>query len=75
MSNSVLYILLSLGMVSWGSSWISAKLLTSFAEPEVLAFWRFTLTWVTFIPVMFFMKKKSFFINKKKDSFLLSWHP
>jgi len=56
MSNFVMYLLLVCGMVSWGESWISAKLLTGYAEPEVLAFWRFFLTWLTFIPVMFFVK-------------------
>ncbi|PLX67918.1 MAG: hypothetical protein C0603_07315 [Denitrovibrio sp.] len=64
MSNGILYALMTLGMICWGSSWVSAKLLTSFAEPEVLAFWRFFLTWVTFIPVMLFMKK-TFRINAK----------
>jgi len=57
MGNGLLYLLLTQGMISWGESWISAKILTRFAEPEVLVFWRFFLTWLTFIPVMFFLKK------------------
>ncbi|PLX70909.1 MAG: hypothetical protein C0602_05260 [Denitrovibrio sp.] len=64
MGNGLLYLLLTVGMVSWGESWISAKVLTRFAEPEVLVFWRFFITWLTFIPVMFIMKK-SFKINSK----------
>jgi len=64
MGNGLLYILLTLGMVCWGESWVSAKFLTRYAQPEVLVFWRFFLTWLTFIPVMLFMKK-TVFINKK----------
>lgn len=57
MSNGLLYLLLTIGMVSWGESWVSAKMLTGFAKPEVLVFWRFSLAWITFLPVMLFMKK------------------
>lgn len=64
MGNGLLYFLLTLGMISWGESWISAKVLTRFAEPDVLVFWRFFVTWITFIPVMYFMKKP-FKISKK----------
>lgn len=64
MSNGILYVLLILGMVSWGESWISAKLLTGHAAPEVLVFWRFLFTWVSFVPVMLLMKQ-TFRINFK----------
>ncbi|ADD66856.1 protein of unknown function DUF6 transmembrane [Denitrovibrio acetiphilus DSM 12809] len=64
MSNALLYLLLTLGMVSWGESWISAKLLTGVASPDVLVFWRFFITWLTFIPVMIIMKKP-FAISRK----------
>lgn len=57
MREGLLYILLTVGMVCWGESWISAKLLTGMANPEVLVFWRFMITWITFIPVMFAMKQ------------------
>lgn len=57
MNSGLIYILLVFGMISWGESWISAKVLTRFAAPEVLVFWRFFFTWVTFIPVMIYMKQ------------------
>lgn len=58
MGTGMLYFLLVLGMISWGMSWISAKLLTGIAEPEVLVFWRFFITWVTYIPVMYIIREK-----------------
>lgn len=64
MSNAMLYLLLTIGMVCWGESWVSAKVLTDYAEPEALVFWRFLLTWVTFLPVMFFFRQ-SFYISLK----------
>jgi len=57
MNRGLLYILLVLAMVGWGESWISAKILTRYAPPEVLVFWRFFITWVSFAPVMIAMKK------------------
>lgn len=62
--NLLLYSLLTLGMVSWGESWISAKILASHATPDILTFWRFFITWITFLPVMIFMKQ-SFKISLK----------
>jgi len=64
MSNGLLYFLLVLGMICWGESWVSAKLLTGLATPEALVFWRFFITWLTFIPVMILMKQP-FKINIK----------
>jgi len=64
MGTGMLYFLLVLGMISWGMSWISAKLLTGIAEPEVLVFWRFFITWITYIPVMYIIREK-FSINTK----------
>jgi len=54
--NLLLYILMVVSMISWGESWISAKILTSMAKPEVLVFWRFFVTWVTFLPVLLIMR-------------------
>ena len=57
-----------LAMTTWGGSWTSAKVLAGLAQPEVLAFWRFLITSVTFIPIMFLMKK-SFRLNRKSAVF------
>lgn len=64
MSEAFFYILMVLAMVSWGESWISAKIVAKMAHPEVLLFYRFALTWISFIPVMLFLKQ-TFRINRQ----------
>ncbi|WP_164885279.1 DMT family transporter [Geovibrio thiophilus] len=44
-------------MVSWGGSWINAKVLVRYAAPEQLIFWRFALTTLTLIPVMIVLRE------------------
>ena len=46
-----------LAMTAWGASWPSGKMIADAAAPEVLIFWRFTLTFLTFIPIMILIKK------------------
>lgn len=50
------YILMFLAMLTWGGSWTSAKLIANTTSPEVLVFWRFLATFVSFIPVFLFLK-------------------
>lgn len=64
MSEALFYVLMVLAMVSWGESWISAKIVAKMAHPEVLLFYRFALTWVSFIPVMLYLKQ-TFKINRQ----------
>ena len=68
--NSPLIILTLLAMSAWGGSWTSAKVLADQAPPEVIAFWRFFVTSVTFIPVMLLLNKP-FRLNKKSLSFCI----
>lgn len=70
MSELLFYVLLVLGMVSWGESWISAKIVAKMASPEVLMFYRFTATWISFVPVMIYLKQ-TFKINLKGIIFCL----
>ena len=49
-----LFILLA--MTAWGGSWTSDKFITHLAPPEVLIFWRFLFTSLSFIPIMMFYK-------------------
>jgi len=44
-------------MLSWGGSWASGKVLVGYMSPELIVFWRFLITWVTFLPIMFWMKQ------------------
>lgn len=54
--NSYLTLLMLLAMTIWGGSWPSAKALAATGAPEVLAFWRFLLTFISFIPIMIFLR-------------------
>lgn len=63
-SRTVLYFLLVLAMTAWGGSWSSGKVIAGTASPETLIFWRFLITFISFIPVMFILKL-SFRLNRK----------
>jgi drug/metabolite transporter (DMT)-like permease len=58
-------ILIVLAMISWGGAWPSAKSITKDTELIVTIFWRFTLTFLSFIPVFYFFKPKEFHWNWK----------
>jgi len=66
--NGLLIVMMLLAMTTWGGSWTSAKVLAVLAPPEVLAFWRFLITSVTFVPIMLLMKKP-FRLNRKSAVF------
>jgi len=53
---SYLTLLMLFAMSIWGGSWSSAKVLASTASPEVLAFWRFLITFISFVPIMLFYR-------------------
>ncbi|RJP78918.1 MAG: DMT family transporter [Candidatus Zixiibacteriota bacterium] len=50
--DSLFLLLMLLAMTSWGGSWTSAKLIATDQPPEVLVFWRFLVTVVSFLPVL-----------------------
>jgi drug/metabolite transporter (DMT)-like permease len=56
-SKATLIILILLSMIAWGGSWTSGKVIAGTAAPEVLTFWRFLVTFLSFIPVMLIMKR------------------
>ncbi|MEF3191040.1 MAG: DMT family transporter [Campylobacterales bacterium] len=45
-------------MLIWGGSWPVSKALTPLANPLVLAFWRFLISFVVFIPLLFWLKPR-----------------
>jgi drug/metabolite transporter (DMT)-like permease len=51
------FFLMALAMTAWGGSWVSAKIIANDAAPEVLTFWRFVVTVVSFLPVLVFYRK------------------
>jgi drug/metabolite transporter (DMT)-like permease len=44
-------------MIIWGGSWVSAKKIAQQLSPEMLAFWRFALSTLSFIPFLFMLPK------------------
>jgi drug/metabolite transporter (DMT)-like permease len=49
-------VLLILAMVTWGISWPIAKMIANLVPIHVLVFWRFLITFLSVIPLMFFLK-------------------
>lgn len=60
-NETIFLIIMFFAMVIWGSSWISAKIITKDAPPEVIVFWRLILTFMSFIPIVYFKEKKFIF--------------
>jgi drug/metabolite transporter (DMT)-like permease len=52
----LLVFLLIVAMIAWGGSWPSGKMAAATASPEVLTFWRFLLTVITFLPILIFQR-------------------
>ncbi len=63
-SNLLFYILMALAMVSWGSSWINAKVLSNYINANELIVYRYIITSITMIPVLIYFKE-SFKIDIK----------
>jgi len=56
-------IMMVVSMLIWGGSWTSAKLISDKASSEVIIFYRFLITFLSFIPVIL-IKKPNLKINK-----------
>lgn len=68
--------LMAVSMIIWGGSWVSAKAIADTLPSETLTFWRFFITSISFIPILFFMKAplkmdKSAFIYTLLGSFFI----
>ncbi|MEA2091130.1 MAG: EamA family transporter, partial [Campylobacterota bacterium] len=57
MKNSHFSYLLILAMFLWGGGWSALKILTYDLSMEVIIFWRFFIMSISFIPILYFMKK------------------
>ena len=52
----VFYLFMVLAMVSWGGSWVTAKWASAY-PPEVTALWRFFLSALSFLPILWWRKE------------------
>ncbi|MDN5088480.1 DMT family transporter [Aliarcobacter butzleri] len=55
-SNTKYFIGMFIAMIIWGIAWTSGKAATSHSSPEVAAFWRYAISFLTIIPVVLYMK-------------------
>ncbi len=53
------YFLLVLAMIFWGGSWVSAKIVVSFAPPFTVGFFRFLTASLLFLPIMLVSHRES----------------
>jgi drug/metabolite transporter (DMT)-like permease len=56
-SRLILTVLMVISMVVWGGSWVSAKVMAGRLTPEVLSFWRFFMSFVSFVPMLVLLRK------------------
>lgn len=49
-------------MITWGVSWVPGKIISSYAENEVIIFWRLVVTFASLFPVVILFKE-SFRLN------------
>lgn len=57
--HAILVVLILLAMIAWGGSWTSGKLLANEASPEVLTFWRFLITAISFFPILISQRRRA----------------
>ena len=50
--NNLFLFLMFLAMSFWAGSWVSAKILAADTNPFLVIFWRFVLTFLSFLPVL-----------------------
>ncbi len=63
-SNYIFYVLMVFAMISWGASWVNAKVLSEYITAQELIFYRYMVTTITLIPVLIYIKQ-SFKIDIK----------
>ena len=61
-NKTLFYILMLVAMFAWGAAWINNKVLTSYINEFELIFIRYSLTTLTMIPIILYLKK-SFYID------------
>ncbi len=70
MSKNIFHILIVLAMISWGTSWISTKVLTNYVNAYELVFLRFGICFISMIPIIY-MLRLSFKIDFKSSILVL----
>lgn len=64
-------LLIILAMFLWGGGWTALKILTESVGVEVVSLWRFIIMFISFIPILFFVKEP-LRLPKKGIKYILS---
>lgn len=64
-------LLIILAMFLWGGGWTALKILTESVGVEIVSLWRFIIMFVSFIPILFFVKEP-LRLPKKGIKYILS---
>ncbi|MFX0113182.1 MAG: DMT family transporter [Candidatus Hodarchaeota archaeon] len=59
------YILLIMAMFFWGGSWVTGKIISDFAAPLTMAFWRFAFASMFLLPALWLTSNRSLSFDKK----------
>lgn len=70
MNNTHFSYLLILSMFLWGGGWSALKILTLELPMDVIVFWRFFLVSLSFLPILYFLKKP-IVVTKSNLSYIL----
>lgn len=55
-SNTKYFIWMSVAMLFWGVAWTAGKVVSEHSSAEVAAFWRYAVSFLTIIPVIWYLK-------------------
>ena len=69
-NKNIFFVLLIIAMLGWGASWVNVKVLSQYVNEYEMILLRFGLTSLSFIPVLFYLKK-SFKVDKKTAILIL----
>ena len=56
-NKNIFSLLLVLAMLGWGASWVNVKVLSSYINEFEMVFFRFSITTISMIPLIIFLKK------------------
>ena len=56
LSKHIFFVLMSLAMVAWGETWVSAKILNRYLNANELIFWRFLFASIGMLGVLLFLR-------------------
>ncbi|PUE63445.1 DMT family transporter [Arcobacter caeni] len=57
-NNTKYFIGMIIAMLIWGVAWTAGKAATGHSSPEIAAFWRYAISFLSILPVVWYMKTK-----------------